>query len=72
MPHGQVKRIEPEFGFGWIVDDAGMDWFFVREGVRGGAMDELARDDRVTFSYEWTPKGPRASDITLEYPQQAE
>jgi cold shock CspA family protein len=68
MPHGTVTRVEPAFGFGFIVDDAGTDWFFVRDGVRGGAMEDLARQ-RVTFSYEWTAKGPRAADVSLEFPQ---
>jgi cold shock CspA family protein len=70
MPHGTLTRIEPALGFGWIVDDAGLDWFFVRDGVRGGALDQLVTDERVTFSYEWTPKGPRATDVALERPQQ--
>jgi cold shock CspA family protein len=70
MRNGHITRIEPELGFGFIEDDSGMDWFFVREGVRGGQMARLARNERVTFKGEWTPKGPRASDIALEFPQQ--
>ena len=66
MPYGHITRLEPELGFGWLVDDAGLDWFFVREGVREGQMDRLWLDERVGFSYEWTPKGPRASDIHFE------
>jgi cold shock CspA family protein len=69
MPHGTVTRIEPALGFGFIVDDAGMDWCFVREAVRGGAIEDLA-GQRVTFSYEWTAQGPRATDVSLEFPQQ--
>ena len=71
MPHGTLTRLEPELGFGWIVDDAGLDWFFVRDGVADGSIADLRRSERVTFSYEWTPKGPRATDIALERPQQA-
>jgi cold shock CspA family protein len=66
MPKGHVSRVLPEHGFGFLVDDAGMDWFFVRDGVRGGAFEQLLKDDRVGFSPEWTPKGPRAIDIHLE------
>jgi cold shock CspA family protein len=72
MPHGHITRVEPALGFGWIVDDAGMDWFFVRDGVRGGAIERLSRNVRVAFDFEATPKGPRAVDITLEYPQEVE
>ena len=66
MPHGQITRVEPAFGFGWLVDDAGMDWFFVRDGVRGGRLERLVPGERVTFDFESTPRGPRASDIGLE------
>jgi cold shock CspA family protein len=64
--------LEPALGFGWLVDDAGMDWFFVRGGVRGGRFEQLARGERVTFDFESTPKGPRAADIALEFPHEVE
>jgi cold shock CspA family protein len=54
------------------MDDAGMDWFFVRDGVRGGAIERLAPNDRVVFDFETTPRGPRAADIALEFPQEVE
>jgi cold shock CspA family protein len=72
MPHGHIRRVEPGLGFGWIMDDAGMDWFFVRDGVRGGAIERLAPNDRVVFDFETTPRGPRAADIALEFPQEVE
>ena len=72
MPHGYISRVEPALGFGWIVDDAGMDWFFVRDGVRRGAIDRLSRNARVVFDFETTPKGPRATDIAFEFPQEVE
>ena len=72
MLHGHITRVETALGFGWLVDDAGMDWFFVREGVRGGRFERLAKGERVTFDFETTPKGPRASDIALEFPQEVE
>jgi cold shock CspA family protein len=70
MPHGVITRVEPDLGFGWIVDDSGMDWFFVGGGVRDDALAHLREGRRVTFSVEWTATGPRATDITLEIPQQ--
>lgn len=70
MPHGQITRLEPRYGFGWLVDDAGLDWFFVGAGVRGGAIERLTPDERVVFASEWTPSGPRATDIRSEWPQQ--
>jgi cold shock CspA family protein len=66
MPHGHITRIVPEHGFGFLVDDAGMDWVFVREGVRGADFAKIWLDERVVFAPEWTPKGPRATDIHFE------
>lgn len=66
MPHGNILRLVPEHGFGFLIDDAGLEWFFVREGVRGGSLDVLWLDERVTFAPEWTEKGPRAVDIHFE------
>jgi len=66
MPHGHITRMVPEHGYGFLVDDSGLDWFFVREGIRAGEFAVLWLDERVVFSYEWTPKGPRATDIHFE------
>jgi len=66
MPYGRITRLEPQYGFGWLIDDAGLDWFFVRGGVREDQMQRLWVDERVGFSHEWTPKGPRAADIHFE------
>jgi cold shock CspA family protein len=66
MPHGHITRLVGEHGYGFLVDDAGLDWFFVREGVRDGGFDSLWIDERVVFSSEWTPQGPRAIDIHFE------
>ena len=61
--HGEVIRIEPAYGFGFIRDDHDGDWFFVASGVRRGGLDALWVGERVTFAHEWTAQGPRATDI---------
>ncbi len=66
MPYGNILRIEPERGFGFIRDDGGMDWFFVAEGLRDASFESIWLDQRVGFTPEWTPKGPRATDIHHE------
>lgn len=66
MPYGTVTRLVPEHGFGFLVDDAGMDWFFVRGGIRDGGFEDLWVNERVGFSSESTPAGPRAMDIHHE------
>jgi cold shock CspA family protein len=72
MPHGHISRVELQLGFGFIVDDAGMDWFFVRDGVRGGHIDRLHVGERVVFDFETTSTGPRATAIVTEFPQEVE
>lgn len=68
MARGRITRLVPEHGFGFLVDNAGVDWFFIGEGLRGGSFDAVREGDPVHFSQEWTPKGPRAVDVHAEYP----
>jgi cold shock CspA family protein len=63
---GEVVRLEPTRGFGFIRDDQEGDWFFVASGVRDGGLESLRVGERVAFSEEWTPNGPRATDIRDE------
>lgn len=64
--HGEVVRLEPGHGFGFIHDDHFGDWFFVAAGVRGGGVEALRTGQRVTFQCETTFSGPRATDIAAE------
>ena len=64
--YGNILRTVPEHGFGFLIDDTGLEWFFVAEGVRGAHLEEIWPDERVGFSEEWTEKGPRAVDIHFE------
>jgi cold shock CspA family protein len=66
MLYGRIIRIEPDRGFGFIHDDSGQDWIFVREGVREPGFDDLWTGERVGFGQEWTRSGPRAIDIHHE------
>ena len=66
MPYGSIVRIEAKQGFGFIRDDGGMDWFFVADDVRGGRFENIWVGERVGFTPEATPKGPRAADIHHE------
>jgi cold shock CspA family protein len=52
MPYGHITRVEPALGFGWLVDEAGIDYFFVREGVRAGVFERLTKGEHVTFDSE--------------------
>jgi cold shock CspA family protein len=66
MPYGNIIRIEAERGFGFIRDDGGLDWFFVADDVRGGRFENIWVGERVGFTLEATPKGPRAADVHHE------
>ncbi|MEP7116267.1 MAG: cold shock domain-containing protein [Acidobacteriota bacterium] len=64
--HGEVVRLEPAYGFGFIRDDQRGDWFFLAAGVRSGGLASLWVGERVNFSQERSPNGPRATDIHNE------
>jgi cold shock CspA family protein len=66
MPHGHISRLVPEHGFGFLIDDSGVDWFFVREGIPARDFADVWLGERVVFEPEWTPKGPRATNIRFE------
>jgi cold shock CspA family protein len=66
MPYGNIVRLEPDHGFGFIIDDAGLDWFFVKDGLRGRRFEAVWVGERVGFAAEWTKSGPRATDIHHE------
>lgn len=63
--HGEVVRLEPALGFGFLRDHGNGDWYFVAAGVRGG-VETLRVGAHVTFDYEATVQGPRATDIAAE------
>ena len=64
--HGEVVRIEPAHGFGFIRDDQQGEWFFVESGVRAGRLASVWVGERVGFAQERTASGPRAVDIHHE------
>lgn len=66
--HGEIVRLEPARGFGFLRDDRQGDWYFVDAGVRGG-IASLWIGARVGFTHERTPNGPRATDIHHESTQ---
>lgn len=64
--HGEIVRLEPSRGFGFLRDDRHGDWYFVDAGVRDGGIASLWIGARVGFTHERTPNGPRATDIHHE------
>jgi CspA family cold shock protein len=66
MPTGTIARLLIDKGFGFIRDDQnGIEHFFHRSAVRGAVFELLREGQRVEFSPEESPKGPRAGDVRL-------
>ena len=65
MPTGTIARLLIDKGFGFIRDESGMEHFFHRSSVRGAVFELLREGQRVEFTPEDSPKGPRAGDVRL-------
>jgi cold shock CspA family protein/ribosome-associated translation inhibitor RaiA len=62
---GQVERIFPEDGYGFIVTPSGHEVFFSRRKVKHNAFAELRTGSRVYFEEELGDKGPVATIVRL-------
>jgi CspA family cold shock protein len=65
MPSGTISRLLTDKGFGYVRDESGVEHFFHRSTVRGAVFELLREGQRVEFTPEESPKGPRAGDIRL-------
>ena len=65
MPHGTIARLLIDKGFGFIRDESGVEHFFHRSSVRGAVFELLREGQRVDFTTEDSPKGPRAAEVRL-------
>jgi CspA family cold shock protein len=62
---GTLARLLFDKGFGFIRDETGIEHFFHRSSVRQAVFDLLREGQRVTFTSEESPHGPRANNIHL-------
>jgi CspA family cold shock protein len=61
---GTVKWFNARKGYGFITrDDGGRDVFVHHSAIRGVGYKELREGDRVEFSVEQDPRGPKAVDV---------
>jgi CspA family cold shock protein len=60
---GEVAKVIPDRGFGFIRADDGQDFFFDANEFREGGIETLDRGDRVRFELAESPRGPRARDV---------
>lgn len=62
MPIGTIKSIN-ERGFGFLAAEDGVEYFFHRSSVEGGAFESLTRGSQVEFEIEPSTRGPRAGRV---------
>lgn len=60
MKTGTVKFFNEDKGFGFIVDDETQQDVFVHVS---GTIDQIDKDDKVTFNIEEGRKGVNAVDV---------
>ncbi len=64
MATGTIKKVVADRGFGFITAEDSKDYFFHRGGLDSSLdFDRLVGGERVEFSIEQSPKGPRANNV---------
>jgi cold shock CspA family protein len=64
--NGAIKAVNIARGFGFILGDDHVDYFFHRAELQGMALEELTAGRRVRFETHATKRGPRAIAISEE------
>jgi len=62
MAIGTIKSVN-ERGFGFLAAEDGVEYFFHRSSVEGGAFEQLTRGSQVEFEIEPSTRGPRAGRV---------
>lgn len=62
MPHGTIKKIVSDKGFGFIGGEKG-DVFFHHSAVADGQFESLRIGQEVTYEEGHGPKGVRAENV---------
>jgi CspA family cold shock protein len=62
---GEIKRLVPFRGFGFIRAENGEDIFFHRSALRGKDFDTLKEGTGVEFNVTRDPKGLRAVSVRI-------
>ncbi len=62
MPHGTIKKLITEKGFGFIAGDRG-EIFFHHSALVGTTIEALHEGQSVDYEEGRGPKGPRAENV---------
>ncbi|MFN2196232.1 MAG: cold-shock protein [Anaerolineales bacterium] len=62
---GTVKWFNNSKGYGFLEQEDGPDVFVHYSSIQGDGFRTLEEGQRVEFSVEDGPKGPKAVDVTL-------
>ncbi len=64
MATGTIKRVVGDRGFGFIAAEDDKEYFFHRSALDPSLdFDRLAGGEKVEFTIEQSPKGPRANTV---------
>ena len=67
MATGTVKWFNETKGFGFITpEDGSKDVFVHFSAIQGDGFRTLAEGQTVTFDVENSPKGPQATQVTVQ------
>ena len=64
MPHGTVKKLLADKGFGFIEGERG-DIFFHHSALEGTTIEALSVGQEVEYEEGRGPKGPRAENVRV-------
>ncbi len=65
MIEGTVKWFNESKGFGFLSHEGGPDVFVHHSEIKAEGFRTLNEGDKVQFEIADSPKGPRASNVTL-------
>jgi CspA family cold shock protein len=66
MANGIVKWFNSSKGYGFIEQEDGPDVFVHHSGINATGFKTLDEGDSVTFDIEQGPKGPAATNVTVQ------
>lgn len=66
MPQGTITRLNHTRGYGFINTPENEDLFFHRSNMTDGQFSLLQVGDRVTYTVQFTSRGPRADQVQVQ------